>query len=84
MLELKKGVDILTELGGIKSIDDARKLLQDNLDQEHLARVSKIKNEEALLKIANAIALCQPDSVYITLSLLPRSTTNHLRYSTRH
>ncbi|MCK4873738.1 MAG: phosphoenolpyruvate carboxykinase (GTP) [Phycisphaerales bacterium] len=66
MLELEKGVDILTEVGGITSIDAARKLFQEKLDQEHVAKLGKIKNEQALLKIANAIALCQPDSVYIT------------------
>ncbi len=66
MLELKNGVDILTEVGGIRSIDEARKLFQEKLNQEHLARLGKIKNEEALLKIANAIALCRPDSVFIT------------------
>ena len=66
MLELKKGVDILAEVGGVQSIDEARQLFRDNLDEEHLARLSKIKNEEALLKIANAIALGQPDSVYIS------------------
>ncbi len=66
MLELKKGVDILAHEGGVKSIDEAKKLFQDKLTQEHLARLEKIKNEEALLKIANAIALCQPDDVYVT------------------
>ncbi|MHC4710547.1 MAG: phosphoenolpyruvate carboxykinase (GTP) [Planctomycetota bacterium] len=65
MLELKKGVDILSHVGGVKSIDAARKIFQDKLNPEHLARLEKIKNEEALLKIANAIALCQPDDVYI-------------------
>lgn len=66
MLALKKGVDILTEVGGVTSIEDARKLFQQKLDPEHLARLEKIKSEEALLRIANAIALCQPDSVFIT------------------
>ena len=66
MLKLKNGVDILAAVGGIKSIDEARKLFQEKLDQTHLARLGKIKNEEALLKIANAIALCKPDSVFIT------------------
>ncbi len=66
MLELKKGVDILSDVGGIKSIDEARNLFKEKLNQEHLARLEKIKNEEALLKIANAIALCQPDDVYIS------------------
>ena len=31
MLELKKGVDILTETGGVKSIDEARKLFEEKL-----------------------------------------------------
>ena len=66
MLKLKNGVDILAAVGGIKSIDEARKLFQEKLDPTHLARLGKIKNEEALLKIANAIALCKPDSVFIT------------------
>ena len=66
MLELKKGVDILSAVGGIASITEARKLFQEKLDDEHQARLSKIKTEDALLKIANAIACCQPDAVYIT------------------
>lgn len=66
MLELKRGVDILTEVGGIKTIDEARKLFKEKLDEKHLARLNKIKTEDALLKIANAIAMCRPDSVYIS------------------
>ncbi len=65
MLELKKGVDILSDTGGVTSIDDARKLFQQKLNPKHLARLEKIKNEDALLKIANAIAMCEPDNVYI-------------------
>ena len=66
MLELKKGVDILSAVGDVQTIDQARKLFQDTLDAEHLARLGRIKNEQALLKIANAIAMCQPDKVFIT------------------
>jgi phosphoenolpyruvate carboxykinase (GTP) len=66
MLEMKKGVDILAQTGGIKSIDDAKKLFDEKLDAENLAKLNKIKTEEALLKIANAIALCKPDSVMIS------------------
>jgi phosphoenolpyruvate carboxykinase (GTP) len=65
MLELKKGIDILGEVGGIKSIDEARSLFQEKLDKDNLAKLDKIKTEDALLKIANAIAFCQPDSVMI-------------------
>jgi phosphoenolpyruvate carboxykinase (GTP) len=65
MLEMKKGVDILSDVGGLKTIDDARKVFEANLDSANLAKISKIKTEEALLKIANAIAMCDPDSVFI-------------------
>jgi phosphoenolpyruvate carboxykinase (GTP) len=66
MLKLQKGVDILTEVGGIKFIKDARALLEQKLDAENLAKLSKIKTEGALIKIANAIALCKPDAVMVS------------------
>ena len=66
MLEMKKGVDILAKTGGVTSIDEARKIFEQKLDAENLAKLNKIKNEEALLKIANAIALCKPDNVFIS------------------
>jgi phosphoenolpyruvate carboxykinase (GTP) len=66
MLELKKGVDILAHCGGVKSINEARKIFKEKLNAEHLARIEKIKTEEALITIANAIALCQPDDVFIS------------------
>ena len=66
MLKLKNGVDILSEVGGIKSIDAARKLFAEKLDADSLAKLEKIRTEDALLKIANALSLCQPDSVFVT------------------
>jgi phosphoenolpyruvate carboxykinase (GTP) len=66
MLKLKSGADILAEVGGIKTIDEAKKLFQEKLDADSLAKLDKIKTEDALIKIANAIALCQPDSVFVT------------------
>ena len=65
MLKLKEGVDILADIGSVKSIDDARKLFEQKLDSENLEKLNRIKTEDALMKIANAIALCQPDSVLI-------------------
>ena len=47
MLELKKGVDILTEVGGIRSIDEAWKLFRGKLKPEHIAKLEKIRTEEA-------------------------------------
>ncbi len=65
MLEFRKGVDILAAVGGIATLEQARALFGRSLDQEHQARLAAIKNEEALLKVANAIAMCEPDSVFI-------------------
>lgn len=65
MLELKKGLDILAEVGGIRSLDEARTLFKAKCDQENLAKLSRIAHEEALLKIANAIAMTEPDAVFV-------------------
>jgi phosphoenolpyruvate carboxykinase (GTP) len=65
MLEFKKGVDILSAVGGITVLSEAKKLFEQRLDQEHLARLAKITNEEALLKIANSIAMCEPQQVFV-------------------
>ena len=65
MLEMKKGIDILSDVGGIADITAARALFKSKLDDSNLAKINTIKNEEALLKIANAIAMCEPDKVFI-------------------
>ena len=65
MFELKKGIDILAEVGGIKSLDEVQALFKVKCDQENLAKLSRITSEEALLKIANAIAMTDPDAVFV-------------------
>lgn len=65
MLELKKGVDILADLGGVTSVDQARKLFEAKMDKDNLAKINTIRNEEVLIRIANAIGMCDPDSVHI-------------------
>ena len=65
MLEFKKGVDILSAVGGIDTIEGARKLFAEKLDAESQERLSRIQHEEALQKVANAIAMCQPDKVKV-------------------
>ncbi len=66
MLELKMGDDILAVVGGIKNKQEAEALFAKTLNKETAAKLAKIKNEEARLKIANAIAMCQPKDVFIT------------------
>jgi phosphoenolpyruvate carboxykinase (GTP) len=65
MLELKKGIDILAEIGGIRTLDEAQALFEIRCDQETVAKLDKITNEEALLKIANAISMTDPDEVFV-------------------
>lgn len=65
MLELKKGIDILTAVGGLTTIAAAQSFLQQKLDQENLKKLERITNDEALLKIANAISMCSPSRVFI-------------------
>ena len=61
----KDVIDIVTELGGIKTNEAAKKLIEERLDATNLSKLSPIKNESVLRKIANAIVLCDPDSVFI-------------------
>ena len=65
MLELKKGDDILEAVGGISTASDAQKVIEAALDSDNLAKLSPIKNSEALIKIANAISMCKPDAVFV-------------------
>ncbi len=65
MLELKKGLDILTEVGGIRDIAAAKALLEAKLDADNQKKLAVIQNEEALMKVANAIAVCRPAKVMI-------------------
>jgi phosphoenolpyruvate carboxykinase (GTP) len=61
----KDVIDIVTELGGIKTNESAQKLIEERLDATNLSKLSLVKNESILRKIANAIVLCDPDSVFI-------------------
>ncbi len=65
MLELKKGTDILSEIGGIKGLSEAEDVFKNFCDEETISKLSKITNEEARLKIANAISMMKPDSVFV-------------------
>ncbi|MBE9470723.1 MAG: phosphoenolpyruvate carboxykinase (GTP) [Chloroflexi bacterium] len=58
-------MDILAEIGGINTLDEAKSLFELRCDQEDVTKLSKITNEEALLKIANAISMTNPDAVFV-------------------
>ncbi len=65
MLELKKGDEILAVVGGIANISEAKKVFSNQLDAVNQKKLALISNEEALIKIANAIAMCHPDGVFV-------------------
>ena len=65
MLELRKGIDILAAVGGIASAAEARALLDRTLDADNRRKLSAVKNAEALVKLANAVAMCRPERVFV-------------------
>lgn len=65
MLERHKGFDIATEIGGVRTVEAANKLFHERMDSEQLSRIQKIKNGDVLIKIANAIALCDPEKIFV-------------------
>ena len=65
MLELKKGDEILAVVGGIANISEAREVFANQLDAINQKKLVLITNDEALIKIANAIAMCRPDHVFV-------------------
>ncbi|WP_163339961.1 phosphoenolpyruvate carboxykinase (GTP) [Desulfopila sp. IMCC35008] len=65
MLELKKGADILATVGEVTTISDAKSVFEQNLDSINQQKLAKITNEDALIKVANAISMCRPSSVFI-------------------
>jgi len=65
MLKLSKGAEILETVGAIASLTEAKKIIEANLDQTNLDKLSPIANSDALIKIANSIVVCKPDAVFI-------------------
>ena len=65
MFELKKGIDILKDIGGVKGAEAVEKVFRDSMDNDNFQKIQRIKNEEARLKIANAIRMGQPDDVFV-------------------
>ncbi|HBH29720.1 MAG: phosphoenolpyruvate carboxykinase (GTP) [Desulfofustis sp. PB-SRB1] len=65
MLELQNGDDILAAVGGVTVLTEAQAVIQEHLDQDNLAKLAPITTSEALVKIANAIRICKPSSVFV-------------------
>jgi phosphoenolpyruvate carboxykinase (GTP) len=65
MFQKKKGIDIVVEIGGITTLKGAIQLFEIKLDETNLSKINKITRPEVVIKIANSIAMCKPDSVFI-------------------
>jgi len=65
MLQKNEGIDIIVEIGGIKKYQAAAKYLESVMSTDHLTRINQIHNTEAIIKIANTIAMCKPDDIFV-------------------
>ena len=65
MFQKKKGIDIVVDIGDITTFEAAMRLFENRLDEKNLSRIQKIKNPEVAAKIANSIAMCEPETVFI-------------------
>lgn len=64
-MEREAGEDIVETLGNLKSHEDIDDILRRYMDDEHYSRMELIPNIDVRRKIASAIAICRPDSVFI-------------------
>ena len=60
-----KTFDIAQAIGGIDTPEAALALFRETLSVEHFERMARIQTPAVRIKVANAIALCQPDKVFI-------------------
>ncbi len=65
MLKLHHGPDILSTNGGITNLAAAQRVIAASCDTDQLQRLEAIANPDARIKIANAIQICRPSSVFI-------------------
>ena len=57
--------DIAQVLGGIETLDAAQGLFKDRMNADHYARICRIQTPAVLIKIANAIAMCDPEAIFV-------------------
>ena len=60
-----KNYDIAQVLGGIETVEAAQNIFRERMDAEHFARIGRIQTPAVLIKIANAVALCDPAAIYV-------------------
>lgn len=58
-------IDIARLIGNITTLEQAREVFARKMDAGNLAKINKITTETALLKIANAIVMGEPEAVFV-------------------
>jgi phosphoenolpyruvate carboxykinase (GTP) len=58
-------IDISKKIGKISSVEDARLVFEKKIDKNNLSKLLQIKHPDILIKIANAIVMCNPDTIFI-------------------
>ena len=77
MMKKKQGVDIVSAIGGVQTLEAAFTVFDSKMDGEHLARIKRIQNSEVLQKIANTIVMCNPEVVFVNTG--SKSDRNFIR-----
>lgn len=65
MLSEKRGMDIVSKIGGVGNYEGAIKIFKNYMDQNNISKMENIKSPEINIKIANIIQMCEPHSVFI-------------------
>ncbi|MEE8399107.1 MAG: phosphoenolpyruvate carboxykinase domain-containing protein, partial [Desulfobacterales bacterium] len=65
MKPIKDCIDIVTELGGITTREAAWQLLEERMDGTNIDKLRKIQNPDIINKIANAVSICEPASIFV-------------------
>ncbi|MBU0993630.1 MAG: phosphoenolpyruvate carboxykinase (GTP) [Proteobacteria bacterium] len=58
-------MDVASEIGGVTAYDAAMQILEKKMDAANVAKISQIKCKPVVIKIANAVVMCDPDTVFI-------------------
>ena len=65
MLQREIGIDIIKAIGGITSFKSSLKMFENKMDGVNFSKIIKITHPKVATKIANAIAVCDPKTVFI-------------------
>lgn len=60
-----KLMDVASEIGGVTDYDAAMRILEKKMDKANHAKIGRIQCKPLVIKIANAVVMCDPDAVFV-------------------